>query len=430
MIMPEDDIDDLFRKARENYPLKTDVGDWNRVVKELQNDDGEPAASASKTPGKFNRQLLWLLLLIPLGLLINLKLANDKASSHLNKIGGGKMNKTTVNSPTHTTQPNKEVTRSLPFKEKANRPQMEDQGPNNRVNNQPSFSPTRQITTSKSENRILGISSQHPAEQAVLDSAGRSGSRGSTPPTKQQPASLSQNTAVTPGIESNKEHPVAKGNSSNPMDTSLAKNKKENKPLSKISKGVYIGLLAGPDISTIKLQSVKKVGYSWGLLLGYRFTKRVSLETNLLWARKDYFTDGKYIDKKNFSIPSTVPVINLNGYCNMYEFDITGRYDFSPYKKQHFFARGGFASYFMKEQDYTYLATNPAGTPYSQSGEYGNTTNNLFSVLHISAGYEYKAGKVSVRIEPYLKIPTKGLGEGKLSFTSMSLYVGLSVPLQ
>ena len=428
MIESEDDIDDLFRKARENYPLKTGVGDWDRVLKELQSDTGETAASASKTQGKFNRRLLWLLLLIPLGLLINLKLANDKVSSHLNKIRGSEKNIATVNSPAPITQLNKEVTKSLPSTNKANRLPMEDQGLNNRVRKQPSTVITKQIATAKNENILLSsISSQHPAEQAVLDSG--SGNKSTAPPTKQEPELQSQNTAVIPGTESNKEHPVAKVNSS-PIDTALAKNKKDSKPLSKISKGLYIGLLAGPDISTIKLQSVKKAGYSYGLLLGYRFTKRISLETNLLWARKDYYTDGKYIDKKNFSIPSTVPVINLNGYCNMYELDLTGRYDFSPYKKQHFFARGGLASYFMKEQDYTYLAANPNGTTYSQDGEYGNTTNNIFSVLHISAGYEYKVGKVSVRFEPYLKIPTKGLGEGKLPFASMSLYFGLSVPLQ
>ena len=132
MIESEDDIDDLFRKARENYPLKTGVSDWNRVLKELQSDTSEPVASASQTQGKFNRQLLWLLLLIPVGLLINLKLANDKVSSHLNKIRGSEKNIATVNSPAPTTQPNKEVTKSLPSINKANRLPMEDQGLNNR----------------------------------------------------------------------------------------------------------------------------------------------------------------------------------------------------------------------------------------------------------------------------------------------------------
>lgn len=194
-------------------------------------------------------------------------------------------------------------------------------------------------------------------------------------------------------------------------------------------KGFYLGALAGPDISTIKMQQVKKAGYSLGILVGYRLNKRFSLETNFLYNKKNYYTDGKYVNKQNLSIPSNDSIINLNGYCHMYEVDLTGRYDFTPLKRDHFFIRGGMASYFMKEQEYSYLGTWSNGVPYTNSVDYGNATNNLFSVVHLSAGYEYKVGKVSIRIEPYLKIPIMGLGKGKLPVTSMSLYMGISIPL-
>src|SRR5215207_9811271 len=59
-----DDMDEQFRKAAENYPLDTSGADWNKVARELEasNSAGEP--QRKKNRGRF----LWLLLLIPVGL--------------------------------------------------------------------------------------------------------------------------------------------------------------------------------------------------------------------------------------------------------------------------------------------------------------------------------------------------------------------------
>src|ERR1700677_151968 len=57
------DMDDLFRRASEGYPLRTDRADWDRLAGAL---DGEPAAPSDQEEKRRRRGAFWWLLLIPL----------------------------------------------------------------------------------------------------------------------------------------------------------------------------------------------------------------------------------------------------------------------------------------------------------------------------------------------------------------------------
>jgi len=61
-----DDMDDLFRRAAENYPLDTKSADWSKIAAEL-----EKKHDAIKKPDSNNRKYLWLLLLLPFSFLCN-----------------------------------------------------------------------------------------------------------------------------------------------------------------------------------------------------------------------------------------------------------------------------------------------------------------------------------------------------------------------
>src|SRR5450631_4853906 len=66
----ENDMDDLFQKAGELYPLKTSEPDWKTVLGKLNEESfgtqAVPGMTAKRTRSK--RRLLFLLFLIPLGL--------------------------------------------------------------------------------------------------------------------------------------------------------------------------------------------------------------------------------------------------------------------------------------------------------------------------------------------------------------------------
>lgn len=202
-------------------------------------------------------------------------------------------------------------------------------------------------------------------------------------------------------------------------------NTKKNKPSNK--KGFYYGIAAGPDISRIKAQKVKGTGYSAGIVAGYQLTGHWSVEAGLLWSRKKYFTAGKYFSKEGAQIPSTVDITWLNGGCDMFEFPLLARYDFSV-DKNTFFATAGLISYMMRKEDYKYGAwAGPGPWYYEGEREYKRSGDHLFSNLQFSAGYKFSLSpKMNLRIEPYLKAPLKKIGIGKMPITSAGLLFGIT----
>src|SRR5215469_15771920 len=64
--LKDTDIDDLFRRASENYPLRTDSSDWNRMAAALEKDPPPDSGNDREADGKRRRRFLWLFLLLPL----------------------------------------------------------------------------------------------------------------------------------------------------------------------------------------------------------------------------------------------------------------------------------------------------------------------------------------------------------------------------
>jgi hypothetical protein len=183
-------------------------------------------------------------------------------------------------------------------------------------------------------------------------------------------------------------------------------------------------MMAGPDFSTIKYQDIKNIGSGVGLLLGYRFSNHWSVEASGFWSTKKYFTDGKYFDKANANVPAYVELYFLDGGCQMVELPIDVRYEFTP-GKNSFFMTAGLNSYFMKKESYDYKA-DASGSVYDGHRNYTNSGSNIFSNLQLSGGYQHKLfSKFVIRIEPYLQVPLREVGIGKMPITSAGVHIGL-----
>ena len=59
-----DDMDELFRRAAENYPLDTSNSNWNKVSSALNNTEENPNERSNK-----KKRFFWLFALIPLSLI-------------------------------------------------------------------------------------------------------------------------------------------------------------------------------------------------------------------------------------------------------------------------------------------------------------------------------------------------------------------------
>ena len=210
-------------------------------------------------------------------------------------------------------------------------------------------------------------------------------------------------------------------------DSSIAKAKASNK---KKSSFLYAGLMAAPDLSTVKFQSTNGVGTTFSLLLGYQFNKKWAVETGVSLDRKKYYTTAEYVDTKNLHIPLGGELKDMGGTCYMWEIPINVRYNFSQSEKTSWFATAGLSTYFMTRESYyyDYIAwSGPSSWPNSGNWNIKKPSNYWFSIINLSAGYEHRIGKIgNLRIEPYIRIPTSGLGTGKLNILSSGLNVGIT----
>ena len=202
--------------------------------------------------------------------------------------------------------------------------------------------------------------------------------------------------------------------------------KKETKKDKGSNKHFYVGPIAGPDFSTIKLQSVKKTGINFGFIAGYKINKRFSVETGILKDKKFYSSKGQYFSTKNIYLPPNATIEFVDGECNMLEWPLNVTYSFRQRARSGLFVSAGVSSYFMKDESYVYdISHNGYRYPYSYS--YKNRSTTLLAAINISAGYTLKLGKiVDLRIEPYIKLPVSKIGTGKLPIQSGGVMIGFT----
>jgi hypothetical protein len=212
-------------------------------------------------------------------------------------------------------------------------------------------------------------------------------------------------------------------------NTATANTKSQKKSIGK-SSFFYAGLLAAPDLSTVKMQAVKGVGTTAGLLLGYQFNPSWAVETGIYLDRKKYYTEGEYFNTKNG------PVLygylnNVNGICNMIELPINVRYNLGTGQKMKWFATAGMSTYLMSNESYVYelMPTTGSGVGGVWDAKWTNKkpSQYFFSVINVSVGFEQKLGKIgNLRLEPYLRIPVSGIGSGSLPIMSAGLNIGIT----
>lgn len=190
----------------------------------------------------------------------------------------------------------------------------------------------------------------------------------------------------------------------------------------------YLSALVAPDVSTIKFQKVDALGYGGGLKLGYNINEKWSVETGVLWQHKEYYTDAEHFKTDKIYIPQNVKMINASGYCEMLEIPLDVRYDYKKSSRNNWYALAGLSTYLMMKEDYDYLMERN-GQQYNYAKYYNKPSQYIFSIVNLGAGLEHKVGRAgSIRLEPYVKLPLKGMGVGSLPFTSSGVNIGFTHP--
>jgi hypothetical protein len=475
-----DDMDNLFRRAAENYPLNTGGADFSKIQQQL------PVAEKALPKQERKRRFLWLwLLLLPvsfgIGYYYRSTFGNEQTTINTGK--GVKTSKTDVSKiqtnsnllstdtinhlttqPTTSTAPG--LTSNAPSQTQAqpvpaNTAPATVQQQKNYLKKNTNYSSPARTKPAASSSMLSGggtVASQNAKQQTPRSKAGKNQDAITGAEFMPVPASTSSNETT------NKEVQKAKPQISNtttgsalttPTDSSLNKTKATRlpdttitaktvtpkdkdsstlkNPTSKQTKPpryAYIGISLGGDVSSVRSGRIDGLSYSTGVVGGFRWGRHWAIETGVLWTQKKYYTDGKYVTVDKMGLPNHTTVINMDGQCSIIELPVLVRYHFAETARHNWFAAAGMSSYFLKQEEY-YCLYKRYNTSYYAEKNYQNTSNNWFSILQISAGYQMQLGKRgSLRLEPFVKLPLAKVGVAKLPLTSKGINVGYTLPLK
>jgi hypothetical protein len=420
-----DDMDELFRRAAENYPLDTNSADWNKVLTALQGETEAKTSSANKKNGR----LLWLLLLLPLGLICNRLYSPGVSNSKEISTATAANKNSTVDSKTIHQQDNNtgrydinrnETTVVTNGHQSQNNNNQADNFSVSSVENKTSFNANSAYLKNKNKNFKDQNDIFSPDKQTKNNESYNNDLFTNEPFQRKFVSEIDLQDKITGDFETI----VTKG--INSLFNSSEENSKQNIRLQRRKK-FYAGVISGVDATTIKFQKIQNAGATYGALVGYQINKKWSVESGVFLEKKYYYTEGKYFNTSKVPIPSNWRIDNVSGNCKMFEVPVLLKYNFSAHKNSNWFATAGTSSYFMKKQSYSYDYYYGSWGRYTRSIPYDSSSTYLFSNISLSIGYSHRLGNFAdLRIEPYLKLPVSKVGVGNLPLFSTGLQIDIT----
>ncbi len=406
------DMDDVFKKAADKYPLKTDTADWEAISQKLRANENNIEGDIENKVIYRERKwaLLFLLLLIPAGLIVTqyFKVNNEHAQS-VAKV----KDKTVQSSPADKT--GNVVNKSEP-----------DKQANSEIHGQVNEPVSGNVLTSKrNDNTTIAMKNNEvivPKElitnPLILEGISAHNNLNKSFLPEYMNDDALKNKSATALKNMNYKLAESSKNANAAVKENNTFNKKTIKQTTGKSKRFYIGALIAPEFTSVKFQPVKRTSFNLGVLMGYDLSDKITVELGVILAHKYYYTDGKYIAPHSIRRDNST-ILNVNAFNSITEIPLTLQYNIKNEKNARFFVSAGCVSYVIHKENYRY--TYKRNGQEKQSIKYYNkASNNLFANVQISGGYEYAVNKTcNIRVEPYYRIPLGGIGISDLPVTSV-----------
>lgn len=183
-----------------------------------------------------------------------------------------------------------------------------------------------------------------------------------------------------------------------------------------------LSLSLAPDFSGMSKGVSARLGAGAGFHLEYRILPRLGLVTGLVYSQKNYLANSSY-SPYDFGYYLPEPD-HIDASCGVLDIPLNLRYYLIQGRRHSFFLSSGLSSYLMKSEDYTHVYTDGQHEDFTY--EVRDENRHYFAVYNFSAGYEARISpRWALQVEPFLKIPAKGVGAGSIRLNSMGAFVHL-----
>jgi hypothetical protein len=183
-------------------------------------------------------------------------------------------------------------------------------------------------------------------------------------------------------------------------------------------------ILAAPDVTDSKTSIGTKISSNFGLLLTYPVNKKLSISTGAIYARKLYDYGGNAATLYGQAESPWA----LNADCFVIDVPVNVNYQVLQKKNYSVTLNSGLSSYFMLKEKYKYTSTDQTGIPQISRLEINNQNQHLLGVANFSVSVErIVSDRVSIGVQPFLKLPLTGIGYYDYNLRSRGVAVSLSI---
>jgi len=181
--------------------------------------------------------------------------------------------------------------------------------------------------------------------------------------------------------------------------------------------GWTLSIVAAPDLSGTQVMDGRLSG-NIGVTATYHFTKRISITSGVLYAKKRYQTAfSNYQSGDEWPKYSIRPNL-VDADCRVLDIPLSVNYTLLQGARSSWIVTGGLSSYLMLSESYSfsYLQNEPT---YSQGYTLHNENRHLLGVANIGIGYQRKLNPyLSITVQPFVKAPLSGIGQGNVRLYS------------
>ncbi len=187
------------------------------------------------------------------------------------------------------------------------------------------------------------------------------------------------------------------------------------------------GALVSLDLSATGLEGFTDPGTMIGLLAEYRLSRNWSIQSGLSYSVKNYSALGEEYDTSTWPGGRSDNLVSALARCLVIDIPINVRRYFAAKNGNQWFISSGLSTYLMlrEDYDYEYATQNPNWAP---TGQVRGENNHFFGIANFSVGYETPINKkLGLAIEPFMKLPLTGIGQGRVRFLSFGANVAIKL---
>lgn len=184
-----------------------------------------------------------------------------------------------------------------------------------------------------------------------------------------------------------------------------------------------LGVVLGGESSTVNKGNLSRLNWRIGGQVEYRFARKWSTSIGANFIKKRYAANGTSYSPPMGFWDGGIPPQTIDADCNILETPINISFFSKKYSENGFYTSLGLTSFFMlrEQYDYFYNLPSPDQIP-SWVGK--NKNRHWWSIGEFSIGYQkFLSYRSSVQIAPYLQVPLKGVGHGKVKLWSVGMNV-------